>query len=238
MAELVHYEVHDRIARVTIDNGKANVLSPACIAAIDDAVSRAEAAPAEEVGAVLLTGRPGMLSGGFDLAVMQSGPEAAGDMVTAGGALVAHLFGASVPVVIACGGHAIAAGALLLLAASERIGAAGTFKIGLTETQLGMVLPRWAAEIAEERLSRRYLAVATLGARVFDPEGARDAGYLDEVVAPDRLEAVALERAATWAGLPRRTYAGQVQLMRGERLRRLAEAVAGDRGRAFTIETP
>ena len=47
---------------------------------------------------------------------------------------------------VACTGHAIAAGALLLLGADIRIGARGDFRIGLIETQLGMVLPRWAAD--------------------------------------------------------------------------------------------
>lgn len=233
MSDLVRYEVRDRIAHVTIDNGKANALSPDVLAALDDAVTRAEAGGPDEVGVLLVAGRAGLLSGGFDLDVMRSGPAAAGAMVTAGGALLARLYGSPVPVVVACGGHAIAAGALLLLGADERIGAAGSFRIGLVETQLGMVLPRWAAELAEERLSRRHLQAATVGARVYDPAGARDAGFLDEVVASDALEARALEVAQVWAGLPRAAYAGQVALVRGPRLARLADALEADRGRGF-----
>ena len=94
MTELVHYEVRDRIAHVTIDNGKANALSPDVIAGLDDALTprrgrgrgrgrRAAASPA----------RPGMLSGGFDLKVMRGGPEAAGKLVTDGGELFARMFG-------------------------------------------------------------------------------------------------------------------------------------------------
>ena len=64
---LVGYEVRDRIAHVTIDNGKANALAPEVIAALGDALSRAEDAGEEAVGALLLTATPGMFSGGFDL---------------------------------------------------------------------------------------------------------------------------------------------------------------------------
>jgi enoyl-CoA hydratase len=121
----VSYEVRDRIAHVTIANGKANALAPEVLAALDEALSRAEDAGEAEVGALLVTGTPGMLSGGFDLAVIKSGPEAAGRMVTDGGALFSRMFGSEVPIVVACTGHAIAAGALLLLGADYRVGARG-----------------------------------------------------------------------------------------------------------------
>ena len=231
----VSYEVRDRIAHVTIDNGKANALSPSVIAALGDALSRAEDAGEAEVGALLITGTPGMLSGGFDLEVMRSGAQAAGELVTDGGELFSRMFGAPVPVIVACPGHAIAAGALLLLGADARVGARGAFRIGLIETQIGMVLPRWAVELARERLSMRHFQAATVGARIYDPDGAVDAGFLDQVVAPEELADAAVAEAKRWAELPRAAYHGQVRMNRGERLGRLAEAIAADRGRSFEV---
>jgi enoyl-CoA hydratase len=235
--ELVQYEVRDRIAHVTIRNGKANALSPDVIAALDAALTRAEEAPEEEVGALLVTATPGMFSGGFDLKVMRSAPEAAGRLVTDGGALFSRLFGAPVPVIAACTGHAVAAGALLLLGADYRVGAIGDFQIGLIETKLGMVLPRWAVELARERLTPRHFQQATVGARMYDPAGAVDAGFLDETEPADALLDAALAEARRWAELPRSAYGGQVLMNRGERLGRLAEAIAEDRGRSFDIST-
>ena len=233
--EVVRYEVRDRVAHVTISNGKANALSPAVIAALDAALSRAEDAGEEQVGALLIGGAPGMLSGGFDLAVMKSGAAAAGRLVTDGGALITRLFGSEVPVVIACSGHAVAAGALLLLGADARIGARGAFRIGLIETQIGLVLPRWAAELARERLSPRQLQFATVGAQMYDPDGAVSVGFLDGVVEPDALDASAAEEARRWAELPRGAYRGQVRMNRGDVLGRLADAIAADRGRSFDV---
>lgn len=233
--DVVLYEVRDRVAHATIANGKANALSPDVIAQLEAALSRAEDAGEQEVGALLITGSPGMFSGGFDLAIMRSGAGAAGKLVTDGGALITRMLGSEMPVVIACSGHAVAAGALLLLGADERIGAQGAFRIGLIETELGMVLPGWAAELARERLSPRELQLATVGARMYDPDGARRAGYLDEVVAPEALAATALEAALRWAKLPRGAYRGQVRMNRGAVLGRLAEAVAADRGRSFDV---
>jgi enoyl-CoA hydratase len=233
--ELVQYDVRERVAHVTIANGKANALSPDVLAGLGDALSRAEDAGESEVGALLITGAPGMFSGGFDLEVMRSGPAAAGKLVTDGGELFARMYGSSLPVVVACSGHAIAAGALLLLGADGRIGAQGPFRIGLIETQLGMVLPRWAVELAQERLSKRHVQDATVGARIYDPNGAADAGFLDAVVASDALADAAAAEAQRWAALPRDAYRGQVRMCRGERLGRLAEAVAADRGRTFEV---
>jgi enoyl-CoA hydratase len=235
MSDLVAYEVRVRVAYVTLDNGKANVLSPEVLAGIDASVSRAEDAGDREVGALVITGRPGMLTGGFDLNVIRSGPEAAGRLVTDGGALFSRLFGSEVPVIVACPGHAIAAGALMLLGADYRVGARGEFRIGLVETQIGMVLPRWAVELARERLTPRHFQQATVGARMYDPDGAEEAGFLDAVVEPDDLLDAATTEAKRWAELPRAAYRGQVLANRGDRLARLSDAVATDRGRTFDV---
>ena len=231
----VHTEIRDRIAHVTIDHGKANTLSSEVVAALDAALTDAENAGEASVGAMLITGKPGFLSGGFDLEEIKGGPESAGRLVTAGGALFTRMYGSSVPIVVACPGHAIAAGALLLLAVDERIGTAGKFKIGLIETQIGMVLPRWAVEMAQERLGKPHQQIATVGGRSYDPVGARDAGFLDEVVAPDELLERATSAATYWANLPRAAYAGQVKMIRAARLAKLNAAVDADRGRAFDV---
>ena len=231
----MNYEVRDRVAHVTIDNGKANALSPDVIAALNDALSRAEDAGEAEVGALCVTGKPGMLSGGFDLAVMRSSAQAAMALVTDGGELFSRMFGSEVPVIVACPGHAVAAGALMLLGADYRVGALGEFRIGLIETQIGMVLPRWAVELAHERVSIRHFQQATVGARMYSPADAVDAGFLDAAVAPEALADAAAEEAKRWAELPRAAYRGQVQMNRGERLASLAAAVAADRGGSFDV---
>ena len=232
----VSYEVRDRIAHVTIDNGKANALSPTSSRHWATRSSRAEDAGEEEVGALLITGTPGMLSGGFDLEVMRSGAQAAGELVTDGGELFARMFGAPVPVIVACPGHAIAAGALLLLGADARVGARGAFRIGLIETQLGMVLPRWAVELAQERLSMRHFQRGD--GRRADLRPRRRRSTRDSSTrscAPEELADAALAEAKRWAELPRAAYHGQVRMNRGERLGRLAEAIAADRGRSFEV---
>ena len=145
MSDQVNYELRDRIAVISIDDGKANALSFDVLAAIDDGLDHAEA---DGAGAVLLVGRSGMFSGGFDLNVMRSGDAAATlGLVTNGADLVLRLYSSPRPIVAACTGHAIAAGAFVLMGSHHRVGADGAFRLCLIETQIGMVLPDWAIEV-------------------------------------------------------------------------------------------
>lgn len=192
------YRLEDRVAVITMDDGKVNALSHEMIDALHAALTRAE----EEAGAVVLTGRPERLSGGFDLKAMTAGAESAQRLVTAGAELVLRLYEFPRPVVAACNGHALAAGAILLLVSDLRIGATGAYKIGLNEVAIGLPLPIFATELARDRLSKRWFSASVTQAHIFDPEGAREAGYLDLTVTPDTLRAAAVARGETLAALP------------------------------------
>ena len=110
----VRTERRDRVLIVHLDDGKANALSTDMIDGVLAALHEAESDDA--LGAVVLHGRDGRFSAGFDLGVMRSGDTRAMiDLVASGGQLVRTIFGCGVPVVAACTGHALAAGALMLL---------------------------------------------------------------------------------------------------------------------------
>ncbi|GAC1307479.1 MAG: crotonase/enoyl-CoA hydratase family protein [Acidimicrobiales bacterium] len=229
MSDSVQLERHDEVAVITIDDGKANAVSPDVLGGINAALDEVDAA-GSAVRAVVLCGRDGMFSGGFDLKVMRGGdPAAMNALVTDGGELVTRLYGSPRPVVCAVTGHAIAAGALLTLAGHLRIGAEGDFKIGLIETTIGMVLPDWAVLIGELRLSRRQVERAIVEARVYGPEEARDAGYLDLIVSPIDVLTTAVVEAARLGGLDPSAYAGNASKVRGPGVARLREALARDR---------
>ncbi len=211
-----------------IDDGKANALSKDVIAAIGRAVN--EGAHDQDVAAVVLHGRAGKFCAGFDLDVMRGGDVGAiTDLVCDGGDLVRSIYAAGVPVIAACTGHALAAGALVLLACDVRVGADVDCKIGLNEVAIGMVLPDWALTIAAERLSKRHMQRAVATARVTDAGGAVDVGFLDEVVAEEQVLDRALAVAEECAALDRRAYAGTVRAVRGGVLATLEAQVAADR---------
>ncbi len=218
----------DDVVVVHLDDGKANALSAELIGAIMSAVDTAEAD--QSVAALVLHGRDGRFCAGFDLDVMRGGDIAAVvGLVSDGGALVHRLYGSTLPVVAACTGHAVAAGALLLLGCDVRYGADIDCKIGLNEVAIGLVLPDWALTIAAERLSPRHLQMAVATARVTDGRGATEAGFLDEVVPADELLAAAIARARQMAALDRGAYGRTVRALRGATLDRMEQQIAADR---------
>jgi enoyl-CoA hydratase len=189
----VSYASAGGVAIIDLDDGKANVLTSSVVAALDEALSRAESD--REVRCVLVAGRPGYLSGGFDLREFANGPDATRDLVITGARLHLRLFTFPRPVVLAVTGHAVAAGAILALACDWNIGAEGPFRIGLPETAIKMALPSFALDLAAWRLDPRHLTRATLLATMYDPAGALEAGYLDEVVTADHVRDLALAKA-------------------------------------------
>lgn len=217
---LLTVEQRGRVLLVTMDDGRANAVSSTLSGALRGEIARAERDSG--IGAMVIAGRPGRFSGGFDLGVIRGGDAAAiADMVDGGGALVREAYAASVPVVAACTGHAVAAGALILLGCDHRVGPDADIKIGLNEVAIGLTLPEWALAIAAERLSRRHLQASVANATLYDGRGAVAAGFLDAVVAPDEVVGAALAHAEVLAQLDPAAYAATVTALRGATLARM-----------------
>ena len=191
MSDLVTYELTDGIATVTVDNGKVNAISPEVIAALHAALDRSEA----DRAIVILTGTPGVLSGGYDLKVMMSGPQQAIDLVAAGSGLARRMLAHPLPIIVACPGHAVAKGAFLLLSADYRVGVDGPFRIGLNEVQIGMTMHHVGIELSRDRLRKSFFNRCVINAEMLEPREAMAAGFLDAVVEADQLMPAALAMA-------------------------------------------
>lgn len=235
MTDALTIERRGPVLVLHLDDGKANAFTFDLIAAIRAAVADAEAD--DEIGSVVIHGREGRFSGGFDLAVMFGGDIAQiVALVADGGDMVRHLWGSAVPVVAACTGSAVAAGALTLLGCDVRVGADVPSKIGLNEVAIKMVLPDWALTIATERLSKRNLHRAAANARLTGAAEAVDVGFLDEVVPADRVLDRAVEIATELAEtLDPVSYRKTVEKMRGDLLDRMVAEIAADRAAIATL---
>lgn len=183
MADPTTLRVEDGVARISLDDAKVNALSPAMIAGIDAGLDAAEKGGAVAV----LRGRPGIFSAGFDFRTFAEGPEAGLAMVRAGAELIVRILSFPRPVVTACTGHAYPAGAFLMLAADQRFGVPGDFRIGLNEVAIGMTVPRFAVELVRHRCIPAALPRVATGT-LLGPEEALRLGYLDQLVEADALE--------------------------------------------------
>jgi enoyl-CoA hydratase len=206
------------VAVIRMDDGKANALGFELVDGLSGALD-----DAADARAVCIIGREGRFSAGFDLSVMKGGGDA-GELMAKGADLSLRLVEHPAPVVLGVTGHALAMGAVLMLSADWRVGAAGDFKLGLNEVRIGLFVPAFASDLAEYRLSKRHLTEAVQLAEVYDPEGALAAGFLDEVVEPDEVDARAVERATAWAAdLDPRAFARTRKIARGDLLTKLRD---------------
>ncbi|MEE2787460.1 MAG: crotonase/enoyl-CoA hydratase family protein [Myxococcota bacterium] len=223
----VQFNMADNVAIIQMDDGKANALSYPMLDALDEALDRAQA----EADAVVIVGREGRFSAGFDLKTMTASAEDAIQLLTRGAALYTRLYGLPIPLVMACSGHAIAGGALLLLCGDVRFGIDAQVKVGLNELNIGMPLPVLAIELAEKRLKPEALTQATLCARMYGPHEAVTVGYLDHVVPPAQLIDAAVETAGQLTQFNRKAFAETKQRLRGRSIQYIQSTLDGDMAR-------
>jgi enoyl-CoA hydratase len=212
---IVHVNVtrEDDVLLAVIDDGKANALSFEVLEALRGAVSTATA----EQKTLIISGREGYFCAGFDLSVIRGAdPARISALNSDGRGLFRDIVEAPVAVVASCTGHALAAGALLLLAADYRIGQSGDFKIGLNEVAIGLALPAFAMSMARHRIDPAHLTSAALLSEIYTPDRACHSGYLD-VVDDDPL-ARALVIASRLGSLPKEPFATTKRRLR-EQLR-------------------
>lgn len=220
--ELVKLNTDGDVSIITLDDGKANVFSPLMTEAIESLLDQVP----QDKGALLIAGRSGIFSGGFDLKIMSSGDmEEIKRMVKVGFTLLTRIYSFPRPVVCACTGHAIALGAFLLLCGDYRLGAEGDFMIGANEVRNNMSVPEPILELSRTRINKTHWFRAILNAEMYAPNKAISAGYLDETIDPEKLMDLALKKASDLATLDHPVYQITKELDQAKTLNRIKSSI-------------
>jgi len=210
------------VSIITLDDGKANVFSGVMSDTINNLLDQVP----EDRGSLIITGRPGIFSGGFDLKMIGSGDVVAiSAMITRGFKLLARIYNFPRPVVAACSGHAVALGAFLLCCADYRLAIKGPFIVQANETRNNMSVPTPILEISKSRISKRHWWRAILNAEAYPVEKAIEPGYLDEVVEAENLMIRAMEVANDLATLGHPHYKLTKDLDQKETLKKIHDAI-------------
>ena len=211
----VTLDIQNDIALITIDDGNKNVINHEVLTELESAWEKAEA----DASAVILAGREGSFCAGFDLNVMTGSDRDAGLKLGQRGGRFAHtLFGSAIPTVGLAAGHALTIGAVWMACCDIRIGESGAFKYGLREVALNVPFSAWPLQPLKERLARQHLVPAILHSRMYDPEGALEAGFIDQLVPAGAGMDAAMAAAAGLAELPRKAYSVSKRVLRAEPL--------------------
>jgi enoyl-CoA hydratase len=205
-----------------MDDGKLNVFNLSVTRELDRIFQELEAD--EQIKCVVLKGNIKIFSAGLDLHTISNGGADAEILLDAMRDLLCRLYSSRIRIITISTGHAVAAGALLLLVSDYRIGVSGTVKIGFTEVLFGLALSPLPILLIRDRISvDQQFASAVLG-KMYDSEEARQAGFLDDLVinfqeAEDRAKLIAKRLAE----LDDDAYLETLNNMRGATLARARE---------------
>ncbi len=198
---------------VTVDDGKANAIQGEWLAAVDAALDEAEA----DGLAVVLAGRARVFSAGLDVKRLPGlAPAELRDVLGRFGAVMLRLFTFPRPIVAAVEGHALAGGMVTLLGCDARVVSSGPIQLGLNETQIGLPLPRFVAEMARAQVPAHQLHTVVVRGAIYGPDEALRLGVVDRVVAPEAVLSTATALAAELAALPAQAYAANKALVRSD----------------------
>ena len=215
--------IENNISIITLDDGKANVFSPKMIQDVNDCLDQV---PTQN-GALIITGRDGMFSAGFDLKIISAGEMSAiTEMTTNGFKLLSRIFSFPRPVLGACSGHGIALGTFLLCCCDYRVGVKGDFMIGANEMRTNMVIPIPILELINHRVSSSHKYRAILGAEMYSIENGIGAGLIDEVVDAENLMETAMLKAKDLATMGHPSYTLTKELLIREPLKKINNAIS------------
>ena len=222
--EAVNYHLYDGVATLRIDDGKSNVMSPSTLREIYAALDRAES----DKAIVVITGRESVFSAGFDLNVMKGKPSEALKMLKLGYSLTARIMSHPYPVIAACNGHSLAMGVFLMLSCDYIIGTRGEFRIAANEVAIGMTMPRVAAITMENRLTPAAYQTAIALARYFSTDEALQAGFFDELVDADDMQAAIEKHVDRFKKLSPHAHTVSKRRMRKSTVRKIRRSVPLD----------
>jgi enoyl-CoA hydratase len=201
---MIEWEDRGVTAVLRLARGKGNALNLELAAALADALDRLDRGPAR---AGILTGQGTVFSAGVDLvALTEGGPEYVRRFLPLLGRCFERLTTFPKPLVAAVNGHAIAGGAILVLACDQRLLARGTARVGLTETRVGVLFPAWALELARFATPPQHFPTLIQTGRTWPAEEALARGLADELVEPERLLDRAVAVAEELAAIPPATF--------------------------------
>ena len=221
--KLANLTSEDDISIIKLDDSKANVFSPKMIQDVNECLDKVPT----ESGALIISGRKGMFSAGFDLKIISAGNvQATMDMSLSGFKLLSRIFSFPRPVLAACSGHGIALGTFLLCCCDYRVGVKGDFMIGANEMRTNMVIPIPILELINHRVSSSHKYRAILGAEMYSIENGISAGLIDEVVDAENLMETAMLKAKDLATMGHPSYTLTKELLIREPLKKINDAIS------------
>lgn len=191
---------HGDVLELKLARPPVNALNHALVQELHAAIT---GAPKQGAKALVLSGAPGMYSGGLDV------PELLGyDRATMNRfwrdffELLRAIAVSPIPVVAAITGHSPAGGAVLAIFCDHRVAAEGKFKMGLNEVQVGLPVPRVILAALTRLVGQRHAERLAVRGLLVLPDEALATGLVDRLVPPEEVVPTAIAWCREMLALP------------------------------------
>ena len=189
---MIEHSQHDGIHELRLARPPVNALDPALCRLLRDAMDRAVADGAQ---GIVLSGGPGVFSAGLDVPHLLGLDAVALRAAWEGFIDAARALAQSpVPVAAALNGHSPAGGCVLALCCDYRVMASGPYRIGLNETQVGLVAPEGIQQLMRRVVGPYRAERLLVGGEMVEAETALALGLVDELTDIDHVA----RRARAW----------------------------------------
>jgi len=199
MKSLIIEEVENGVKRISLNSGRGNPLTPDLIVDLSTTLDALSKHPPRAL--VLDANGSSIFSGGFALPIIADWPRPRmKSFFEEFNSIMSKLLTIRCPVVAGVGGHAIAGGFILSLAADFRIIGNNRSKFGLSEVDLGVAVPSSARVLLGWRTTMQHALTLSSSGKLMNTEEAMKCGYGMEQV--DDPESRALDLAQELAKKP------------------------------------
>lgn len=205
---------HGDIIQLHVDRPPVNALD---VDLLDDLLDGLVGATESGARGILLSGRPGIFSAGIDI-VRAAELDAHGirGMWSVFCGVMQQIATSPVPIAVAVTGHAPAGGAVLATYADYRVMAAGDFRIGYNEVQVGIFPSPLLHRALTRQVGARQAERLLVGGTMITTDEALRIGLVDEVVPPERVIPQALAWLERVASYPRENLALTRRMVRAD----------------------
>lgn len=194
MTAFIETTDHGAIREIRLVRAPVNALNPELCIGLRDAIAEAVRGG---VDGLLLSGGPNVFSAGLDVPHLLTLGEDRVALMAAWDSFFGAaraLAGCPIPVVAAIAGHAPAGGCVLALCCDYRVMVSGRYRIGLNETQVGLVAPEGIQHLLRRVVGAHRAERLLVSGELVDGERALALGLVDELVDVDSVTT----RARAW----------------------------------------